>query len=113
MNYGKSSDWTIKFDAGFADDLRRLGKPVQQRIRKYLEKLQRDCSNPRERGEPLKANLAGFWKYRVGDYRLLCQIIDNELVVLCMLAAVHRSRSYSDKSIEALMNRALELEKNL
>ncbi len=111
MNYGRSSGWQIKYDEGFADDLRKLGKPAQLRIKKYIDKLQAECSDPRERGEPLRGNLVGFWKYRAGDYRLLCQIIDGEVVILCLLAATHRSRSYSHKSIDELLKRALELQK--
>lgn len=113
MSYGKSLDWKIEFDQGFARDVKESGKPAQLRIKKYLDKLQTECSNPRERGEPLRANLSGFWKYRVGSYRLLCQIIDDRVVILYMLAARHRSRSYSEKSVDELIKRALELENGL
>ena len=113
MSYGKNLVWKIEFDEGFAQDLKALGKPVQQRVKKYLDKLQAECSNPKERGEPLRANLSGFWKYRVGNYRLLCQIVDDRVMILHMLAARHRSRSCSDKSVDDLIKRALELENGL
>ncbi|HTQ98772.1 MAG TPA: type II toxin-antitoxin system RelE/ParE family toxin, partial [Candidatus Acidoferrum sp.] len=89
-NSGRNSAWKILYDPRFASDLESLGRPVQLRIRKYLDKLARDCADPRDRGEPLRANLAGFWKYRVGDYRLLCQITDGNVVLLSLLAVTHR-----------------------
>ncbi len=113
MNFGKSSDWTIKFDEGFAEDLRSLGHDAQIRIKKYLDKLTAECSDPRERGEPYRSNLAGYWKYRVGNYRLICTVSDEGTVTLYAIAASHRSNSYSAKSIKELLKRASELEKNL
>jgi mRNA interferase RelE/StbE len=101
--------WKIEFDAGFAKDLKKLGRPAQQRIKKYLDKLQSECANPKERGKPLKANLSGFWKYRVGDYRLLCQIVDGEVILLYAMVAAHRSRSYSDRHVDELIKRATDL----
>jgi mRNA interferase RelE/StbE len=83
-----------------------LGRPAQLRIRRYLDKLSQECSDPRQRGEPLRSRLAGFWKYRIGDYRLLCQITEDEVIVLCLLAATHRSQAYSESKIEELLNRA-------
>ena len=113
MNSGKNLDWTVKFDAGFANDLKKLGRSDQVRIKKYLDKLKAQCSDPRQRGEPLVANLSGFWRYRIGNYRLICQIIDGEIVILCLIATVHRSKSYSNKSVDELLKRVLDLEKKL
>lgn len=110
MNYGRNSGWTIEYSEEVVEDLRALGKPAQMRIRKYLHKLRDECSDPRERGESYRGNLAGFWKYRIGPYRLLCQILDGEVVILCVLMASHRSRSYSVSSIEDLMKRVRRLE---
>ena len=49
--------------------------------------------DPRRFGKALKANLAGLWRYRVGDYRVLCELRDNELVVL-VIAVGHRRDVY-------------------
>jgi mRNA interferase RelE/StbE len=38
--------------------------------------------NPRERGKPLAGNLKNFWRYRTGDYRILAEILDTELLIL-------------------------------
>lgn len=113
MNYGPSLGWRIEFDEGFADDLKKVGHADLVRIKKFLDKLQIECSDPRQRGEPYSANLAGFWKYRIGSYRLICKIENKEVVILCAIMAAHRSKSYSDKSLEDLFKRALEIEKKL
>ena len=112
MNYGNSLAWKIVFDEKFADDLAALGKPAQIQIKKYLDKLCSDCSHPKQRGEPMRYNLAGLWRYRVGDYRLICQITEGEVVMLGMLMVAHRRESYSGQSIDDLLKRAIELQDN-
>jgi mRNA interferase RelE/StbE len=52
--------------------------------------------NPRQRGKPLTEDLAGMWKYRIGDYRLICDLHDAGLVVLIVKAG-HRSKIYKRK----------------
>jgi mRNA interferase RelE/StbE len=51
------------------------------------------CSYPRQRGKALTANLSGLWRYRVGDYRVICQIEDERLVVL-VVGLSHRRDVY-------------------
>ena len=109
MSYGKNLGWKIEYSEEVAEDLRKLGRPAQQRIKKFLEKLLVECGNPKERGEPYRGNLAGCWKYRAGNYRLICKILDGEVIVLCVLMASHRSKSYAQKSIEDLLKRISEL----
>ena len=54
-----------------------------------------ETEDPRQRGKGLSANLTGLWRYRVGDYRLICDIQDGELMVLVLgLQIVHRSQAY-------------------
>ena len=51
------------------------------------------CKNPRHLGEPLRGEHAGFWRYRIGDYRVLCDILDEKVVVL-VLTIGHRRQVY-------------------
>ncbi|MGI5078204.1 type II toxin-antitoxin system RelE family toxin [Treponema maltophilum] len=74
------------------DDFAKLDKSVQQQIFKYLKKIE-ERQNPRSLGAPLQDNLSTFWKYRVGDYRLIAQLQDDRLIVL-MLVAAHRREVY-------------------
>lgn len=67
----------------------KLDKPVQKRIKKYLAEIK----NPRSRGKALIGNLMGMWRYRVGDYRILCKIKDEELIIL-VLEVGHRKNIY-------------------
>lgn len=73
--------------------LANLDKPTAKLIISWLRKNISQCENPREKGKALSANLAGSWRYRIGSYRVLCEIKDGELVVLVFEIA-HRSKVY-------------------
>jgi mRNA interferase RelE/StbE len=74
-------------------ELRKLGKQAQQDIIAYLDKRVSGDSDPRRFGKGLRAELAGLWRYRVGDYRILCQIRDGELLIL-VVSVGHRRDVY-------------------
>jgi mRNA interferase RelE/StbE len=103
-------DWIITYDDAVADDLKKLGHTAQIRIKKYLDKLASECSHPKDRGEPYRNELHGFWKYRGGDYRIISVIEEEEITILAVMMVSHRSKSYSDKSIKDLVSRSEELE---
>lgn len=85
--------WVCKFDNRALRELRKVDRPNQQMIFAYLEERIAGDEDPRRFGKPLRANLAGLWRYRVGDYRIVCRIQDNELIVL-VLAIGHRRNIY-------------------
>ncbi|MBQ7196418.1 MAG: type II toxin-antitoxin system RelE/ParE family toxin [Synergistaceae bacterium] len=87
-------EWTIEYTKEATKELKSLDKPVRERIRGYVKNL-RELSNPRLRGEPLTGNLSDFWKYRVGDYRLICRIQDNKLLILVVKIG-HRREVYKN-----------------
>lgn len=75
--------WTIEYLASVRKDVRKLDPPVCKRIREFLEERVADLEDPRSIGEALKGSeLGDFWKYRVGDYRIICSIEDAVLRVL-------------------------------
>ena len=80
---------TDKFDKSF----KKLDKQTQKIIKAWIEKNLMGCENPRLHGKGLTANKSGQWRYRVGNYRILAEIRDNELV-LVLIEAGHRSRIY-------------------
>ena len=84
--------WQIKFEEGARRSLEKLDKPIRQQIENYLDRLL-TLENPRLRGKGLTASRSGQWRYRVGDYRIICEIKDNILVVL-VLEIGHRSKIY-------------------
>ena len=84
--------WRIEFEKGARDTLERLDKPVRLQIEKYLDKLL-TLDDPRARGKGLTGSRAGQWRYRAGDYRIICEIHDDVLIVL-VLSIGHRSKVY-------------------
>ena len=84
--------WQIKWDDSAVKQLRKLDKQIQDRIISYLKKIA--LENPRKQGKPLVGDKARFWRYRMGEYRIICRIIDNELVVL-IVAVGHRKEIYT------------------
>lgn len=86
-------DWVYRFDERALKELRKLGKQAQRDILAYLDERVAGGQDPRRFGKGLKAELAGIWRYRVGDYRVLCQIRDGELLVL-VVAVGHRRDIY-------------------
>jgi mRNA interferase RelE/StbE len=85
--------WVYRFDTRAVRELRKLGKQAQQDIIAYLDKRVSGDSDPRRFGKGLRAELAGLWRYRVGDYRILCQIRDGELLIL-VVSVGHRRDVY-------------------
>ncbi len=86
-------NWVYRFDDRALKELRKLGKSAQRDIIAYLNERIAGEGEPRRFGKGLKADLAGLWRYRVGDYRVLCQIRDGELLVL-VVAVGHRRDVY-------------------
>ena len=84
--------WRIEFEKGARISLEKLDKSVRQQIEKYLDRLL-TLSDPRQRGKALTGIRSGQWRYRAGDYRIICEIHDDVLVVL-VLEIGHRSNIY-------------------
>lgn len=86
--------WRIEFDAGAKKDLAKLDKQVARRIKNFMRDRVGESDNPRSIGEALKGSALGeFWKYRVGDYRVICTIEDDAIRVL-VVRIRHRSVVY-------------------
>ena len=87
--------WTIEYDEAAVEDLKKLDKPVQREILNYMEKRIARADNPRSFGKPLRHSKFGLWRFRLRDYRILCQLQQSRLVVL-VIAVGHRSKIYDD-----------------
>jgi len=85
--------WVYRFDDRALKELRKLGRQAQEQILAYLDGRIPGSEDPRRFGKALKANMAGLWRYRIGDYRLVCSIRDGEMLVL-VLTAGHRKDVY-------------------
>lgn len=87
MSY--SVETTSRFDKEF----KKLDRYTQRMIKAWIEKNLIGCENPRAHGKGLTANRSSQWRYRIGDYRLICLIQDRELVILALTAG-HRRDVY-------------------
>lgn len=75
--------WKIEFDPAAEKELAKLDPQNAKRILKFLHERVAPLNNPRQIGEALKGSKLGeFWKYRVGDYRIISYIEDGELLIL-------------------------------
>jgi mRNA interferase RelE/StbE len=73
--------WQVKLKGSAAKLLKSLDTGTKQRIERFIGQLI-ETDNPRLHGKALQGKrYAGLWRYRIGDYRLICQIKDSELIV--------------------------------
>jgi len=85
--------WQIKFTETAKKQLAKLDQQTQKEILQYLKGKIGTDEDPRRFGASLRRELAGRWKYRIGSYRLICEIQD-EIVVVLVLMVGHRSKIY-------------------
>lgn len=86
-------DWTIEYAASALRQLKKMDQQAACRIVDYLEQRVICAENPRNLGKPLKGPFSSYWRFRVGDYRLICDLQDEKLVVL-VLRTEHRKNIY-------------------
>ena len=85
--------WTVSFLAPAKRKLGRLGPDAHQRILRYLHNRLEGCDDPRLYGKPLSGEPSGRWRYRAGDYRIICRIDDDRQMVV-VLTVGHRRDVY-------------------
>lgn len=84
--------WRIEIDKDIQREMKKLDKQVAKRITAELREVSQ-LDDPRSMGKGLTGNLAGLWRYRVGDYRIICDIEDGVLLILVVDVA-HRREVY-------------------
>ena len=85
--------WNLELSPRAQQQLDKLDKTAARRIAKFLYERVGRLNDPRQIGEPLQGTLSGFWRYRVGDYRIICTLEHDRLVVL-VLRIGHRREVY-------------------
>ena len=85
--------YNVELSDRFMREFRKLDKYTQKILRAWIDRYLVNCENPRAHGKGLTANRCGQWRYRIGDYRLICSIEDDKLVILA-LSVGHRSDIY-------------------
>lgn len=89
MTYG------VETTARFNKEFKKLDKYTQRLIKAWIEKNLVGTKDPHRHGKGLTANRSGRWRYRIGDYRLICNIDDGRLVILA-LSVGHRREVYDN-----------------
>ena len=85
--------WTVEYTTAVERALSRLDRQTARRIRDYMRERVAVLDNPRDIGNALTGRWSGYWRYRVGDYRVICDIQDEALRVLVVTVG-HRSQVY-------------------
>ena len=85
--------WLIEFTPEAEKQLAKIDRKTAKRITRFLSERVAEAENPRELGHSLKGALREFWRFRVGDYRILTRVEDNRLVVLVVRIG-HRRQIY-------------------
>lgn len=89
------SAYSIFFSKRAKKELLKIDKPIRRMIVSWIEKNIKETRNPRLHGKALTGNLKGYWRYRVGNYRIIAEIRDEELIVIAVSIA-HRSSVYEE-----------------
>ncbi|MFT5131854.1 MAG: mRNA interferase RelE/StbE [Gammaproteobacteria bacterium] len=85
--------WTVEWDDKARRELRKLNRSTQGDILRYFRERIMVDDDPRRFGLALVHELQGLWRYRIGDYRVVCQIQDEQLIVLALIVG-HRRNIY-------------------
>ena len=85
--------WTIEYAKSTRKDIRKIDPKTRTRIRNYLETRIATLDDPRQLGRVLKGEQGELWRYRVGNYRLICKIQDKVMTVL-LVRIGHRKVIY-------------------
>ena len=87
--------YRVFFSDQAAKEIKKLDSSTKLLLQRWLQKHLVGCENPRAYGKGLTADKTGLWRYRIGSYRLICQIQDEKLIVLALTFG-HRSDVYNN-----------------
>jgi mRNA interferase RelE/StbE len=85
--------WSVKFSPTAIKQLKKIDKEWQKRILDFLEDEIAASDNPKQRGKILTGNHKGLWRYRIGNYRIICDIRYHEFVIIALVIG-HRKDVY-------------------
>lgn len=85
--------YKVEYSKNAVRQIKKLDNYTRIMILNWISKHLQNCENPFIYGKKLTCSLNGIWRYRVGDYRILCEIHNDELIIL-VLTIGHRSKVY-------------------
>lgn len=89
--------YKVTYSNRASKQIKKMDKNTQKKIMDWIYKNLENCENPRAKGKALVANFSGYWRYRVEDYRILCEIHDQELIIYTV-SVMHRKEAYKKTS---------------
>jgi mRNA interferase RelE/StbE len=89
------TQWRLQTSPQFDKAARRLDRAVLLRVKAYLDEVCQ-LDHPRQRGKVLTGDLSGYWRYRIGDWRVIAELRDEELVIIA-IGIGHRSKIYGER----------------
>lgn len=92
--------YRVLFESKARKKLLKLDKFDAKRLKKWIQYNLVGCSNPYVHGKPLKGNLSKYWRYRIGNYRLIAEIDDEKILILIVNIGHRRDVYYFDSSLE-------------
>ena len=75
-------NYSVKYKKSALKQLNKLDVPIRERIKAWIDDNLQGCENPRQQGKALHGEWHGYWRYRVGDYRIVVQIKDEKIIIL-------------------------------
>lgn len=85
--------YKVEYSKNAQKQIRKMDQYTKVMLMRWITKNLVDCDDPRKHGKPLKGNLKNQWRYRVGNYRILCDIEDEKLIIL-VINVCHRREIY-------------------
>ncbi len=85
--------WRVEFTRTAEKQISKLDRSAQKSIQQFLRGRVLSAADPRQLGKALQGEKRGLWRYRVGDYRLICDIQDERITIL-ILELGHRKEVY-------------------
>jgi mRNA interferase RelE/StbE len=85
--------YEVVYSSQAMKSIHKLNRSVAVQIKSWIMKNLINTDNPRQHGKALVGDMAGFWRYRVGDYRIICEIQDSQLIIQ-VIKIGHRSKIY-------------------
>lgn len=86
-------NWKLETSSQFDKEFKKLDHYTQRIIKNWIDKHLGNVENPRLQGKCLTGNFEDLWRYRIGDYRLICKIEDEKFIILA-LSIGHRRDVY-------------------
>ena len=85
--------YELKYEARAVKQIKKLDPATRKLIKSWIEKNLLNTDNPRQHGKGFTGNLSQYWRYRVGDYRMLVEINDDEIIII-IVEVGHRRDIY-------------------